>query len=141
MRGKVKVQRKKGQAKPKPVDAEGLWDVCRPWHEAWLRVVQPTVILCLGNGVRESPYVWLGSLLQGLQEDEPLAMYGTYSVKVGRGTLGGQVVTILGGQVKTGQVRTGQNRPAAGARDRFASTLRPPPFATSDGCASCGVRT
>ena len=49
--------------------------------------------------------------------------------------------TALGGQVKSGQRWTGQNRPTAGTRDRFASTLRPSRPATSDGSASCAGRT
>jgi hypothetical protein len=50
------------------------------------------------------------------------------------------VCLYLGGRVKSGQRRTGQNRPTAGTRDQFASTLRLLPSATPGGCASSGGR-
>ena len=78
------------------VDARGLWEVCRPWHLAWLEVVRPSAILCLGNGEGASPYAWFRGLLDTTKPLPSEAAYNNFAVKACTGKLDFRPVTVVG---------------------------------------------
>ncbi len=49
-------------------DAAGLWNKCWPVHQTFLSIVQPRIILCLGNGNAKSSFTLLRSKCDPLPE-------------------------------------------------------------------------
>lgn len=79
------------------VDVSGIWALCRPWHEAWLRRVSPRVLICLGNGKNSGPYSWFTGLLHDRTEHQEVPTYNrAFSLKSCEGRLLGTPVTVIG---------------------------------------------
>ena len=77
--------------------ARDLWDLCRPWHVAWLQRVKPRVILCLGNGEGASAYAWFARLVQRRSQHPEVPTSNTaFRLKSCEGDLLGTHATVIG---------------------------------------------
>ncbi len=73
-----------------------LAKMCWPVHEAVIEIVQPRLLIVFGNGIENSPYSFLKSLLGG-QEDPPLkAGHGKWSCKGFDATIKGVDLYVAG---------------------------------------------
>lgn len=77
-------------------DKRALWHVCRPWHQQWLGIVKPKVILCLGNDGGASAYAWFKSMLDGVADQPETPTYTNYRLKVCEGEFEGRPVVLIG---------------------------------------------
>lgn len=74
-----------------------LWSACRPWHQAWLGVVKPRVLLCLGNAEEMSSYTWLTRLVEVQRQLPDTPTYNrSFRLKACEGLLNGSPVLVLG---------------------------------------------
>lgn len=78
------------------VDVDGVWNLARPWHLAWLREARPRAVICIGNGENRSAFAWYRALLQKPEESKVVPTYSTFSVKVTAGSFEGYRVTLVG---------------------------------------------
>lgn len=78
-------------------DFDALADVCWRAHERFIDVVQPEVIVCVGNGGRQSAYGWVYSKLQREVEEERFRVRGKLgSTYLATGNLRGRETRVLG---------------------------------------------
>ncbi len=71
-------------------------DTCWPVNEFLLDTIQPSLILTIGNGRRQSPYAFLSSKLKAQNESSCPSGFGRYALRSATGHHRDRKITLLG---------------------------------------------